>query len=302
MHVEHRRKQTHPFRSFRGLRVLGLAVLVGAAAPACARQESEPSAPFPQPEEVEFGQPVEIPAGLFIYGAGEEDFQLILAQSRVAYPGMVERLRRMLVMPPRPINLPRFYIDEFEVTNRQFAAFLEATGYRPEQPRDFLKHWDNGRLPDWSWDFPVTWVAPVDGEAYCRWRGGRLPTDEEWEKAARGTDARYFPWGNELPRATPPNVGSGKLEPVGNRPGDVSPYGVYDLTGNVAEFTATVVEFEGHRVHTVRGGSFRGGLGNAFTFSRLLGLTRDGREDAVGFRCAYDRLPGGAAAGGEAGN
>ncbi|GAB4231900.1 MAG: formylglycine-generating enzyme family protein [Acidobacteriota bacterium] len=273
------------------LEVLTLVLLL-AAGSACDRSPSDSPGTASGGDEVDFGRPVEIPAGLFIYGAGEEEFQLVLAQSRFAYPGIVERLRRMLVMPPRPVNLPRFYIDEFEVTNRQFAAFLDATGYRPEQPRNFLKHWDKGRLPDWSWDFPVTWVSPTDGEAYCRWRGGRLPTDEEWEKAARGTDGRHFPWGNDLPQVAPPNVGSGKLEPAGNRPGDVSPYGVYDLTGNVAEFTATVVEFEGHRVHTVRGGSYRGGLGNAFTFARFLGLTPDGREDSVGFRCAYDRLPG----------
>ncbi len=242
--------------------------------------------------QVELREPVEIPAGLFLYGATEEQFQLLLSFTRVSFPGMIERLRAMLVIPQQPVNLPRFYIDEFEVTNRQFGVFLQATGYRPTSGKNFLQHWEGAsRPPQWSLDFPVVWVSPEDGEAYCRWRGGRLPTDQEWEKAARGVDGRIFPWGNEFPEATPPNVGSGKLEPVGNRPGDQSPYGVFDLAGNAAEFTDSVVSFENHAVHTLRGGSYRGSTGNALTFVRFLGVPPDDRQESVSFRCAYDSLP-----------
>jgi formylglycine-generating enzyme required for sulfatase activity len=229
-----------------------------------------------------------VPTGDFLYGATEKDFRQLIGTARVNFPGFKERLRKMQVIPPRPVSLPAFSIDEFEVTNQQFAEFLSATHYKPANPTNFLKEWTNGEYPDWAADFPVIWVAPEDAEAYCNWRGGRLPSDEEWERAARGGDSRIFPWGNQPPRPETTNITTDKLEPVGNRPGDRSPFGVYDLGGNVSEITGTLVTFEGRPVHPIRGGSYRSGLQAAFSFQRNLGISDGQRSDSIGFRCVSD--------------
>ncbi len=244
-------------------------------------------APVPPPPDAE--NLVEVPAGIFVYGATEEEFENLLGYARLNFPGMRERFRAMLAIPPQGPVLPRFLIEEFEVTNRQYAAFLEATGYEPRTGRDFLRHWSSGgRYPDWAAEFPVTWVSPEDAAAYCRWRGGRLPTDQEWEKAARGTDGRPFPWGIDPPVPETANYGTDRLEPVGNRAGDRSPYGVYDLAGNASEITGTTLTFQGREVHTVRGGAYNSGTREIFTYSRFLGLGPEERAEYIGFRCVVD--------------
>ncbi len=243
------------------------------------------SAQATQPSPVNM---IKIPAADFLYGATEKNYELLLGTARLNFPGLKDRLRKMQIIPPRPVSIPAFSIDEFEVTNKQFAEFLSASDYEPANRTEYLKEWTNGEYPDWAADFPVIWVAPEDAEAYCKWRGGRLPTDEEWERTARGGDSRIFPWGNQLPRPETTNITTDKLEPVGNRPGDRSPFGVYDLAGNVSEITGTLVTFEGRPVHPLRGGSYRSGLQAAFAFQRNLGISTGQRSDSIGFRCASD--------------
>jgi formylglycine-generating enzyme required for sulfatase activity len=231
---------------------------------------------------------IKIPASDMLYGATEKNFDLLLATARLNFPGMKERLRRMQVIPPKPVSVGPFLIDEFEVTNLQFSEFLAGTHYEPSNQTDFLQVWKNGEYPDWAADFPVIWVSPEDAEAYCEWQGGRLPTDEEWERATRGGDSRIYPWGNDAPGTETTNIATDELEPIGNRPGDRSPFGVYDLGGNVSEITGTVVKFEGRPVHPIRGGSYKSGLQAVFAFQRNLGIGAGQRSDSIGFRCAAD--------------
>jgi formylglycine-generating enzyme required for sulfatase activity len=165
--------------------------------------------------------------------------------------------------PVHPVTLAAFWIDRHEVTNAEFVAFLEAMRVPPGDPR--LR--EDNRSPDRR-----TWVAlndedsriGIDGarfvvqsgferhpvnevtwngaRAYCRWRGARLPTEAEWEAAARGREGRVYPWGDALP--TPEHAvfarRSNQTEPVGSRPAGATPEGVQDLAGNLAEWTSTL--------------------------------------------------------------
>ena len=97
--------------------------------------------------------------------------------------------------------------------------------------------------PPGTSDHPVTWVDASDAAAFCAWLGVRLPTEAEWEKAARGDDARIYPWGDEPPDETRATYGHGSMEtgpsPVGAAPGGASPYGVLDAAGNVWEWVSS---------------------------------------------------------------
>lgn len=133
--------------------------------------------------------------------------------------------------PQHVVNLNAYKIDKYLVTNAQYARFVAATGHRP--PSD----WKGGRIQQGASLFPVTLVNWYDAKAYAKWAGKRLPTEAEWEKAARGTDGRRWPWGNEMDPArlnTYYNVGSASN--VTTYTNGVSPYGVYDMAGNVDEW------------------------------------------------------------------
>ena len=139
---------------------------------------------------------VRVGRGPFYFGLTEQQFQFYLSQTSMNFPGMVERMRERLTIPLRHQFEDQFYISRFELTNREFKNFLLATSYRPSLRRDFLQHWEGAQYPDWAADFPVVWVSASDAAAYCRWIGGELPSETQWEKAARGgSDARAFPWG-----------------------------------------------------------------------------------------------------------
>ncbi|MFI9509070.1 SUMF1/EgtB/PvdO family nonheme iron enzyme [Nocardia sp. NPDC052566] len=131
-----------------------------------------------------------------------------------------------------PAWVDGYYIDIFPTTNADFARFVVATGHAP--PR----HWENGHPPTEIADHPVVWVTWDDAQAYARWALKRLPSDQQWEKAARGTRGNTWPWG---PQPTPAkcNVrgsGPGATTPVDRYKSGVSPYGVYDMCGNVWEW------------------------------------------------------------------
>jgi formylglycine-generating enzyme required for sulfatase activity len=247
------------------------------------------SAEVQPPKEPDLSGMVEIPAGTFTFGTTEELFQSFANAGTMNFPGMVDNLRKDFVIPPRSVDLASFFIGQFEVTNEQYLEFVLETGYLPTDSKNYLKVWaGTTSFPEWAATFPVVWVSQDDASAYCQWKGGRLPTEEEWEKAARGTDARLFPWGNtRLDRETA-NASTNQIEPYGNRPGDVSQYDVYDLAANVAELTATVVQRNGREHVVVRGGSFKTAGREMVTFYRFLNLGQSGRSERVGFRCAAD--------------
>jgi iron(II)-dependent oxidoreductase len=133
--------------------------------------------------------------------------------------------------PQHPVYLKAYRIDKYPVTNAQYARFIAATGHRP--PSD----WKNGKMQQGVLLYPVTLVNWYDAAAYAKWAGKRLPSEAEWEKAARGTDGRRWPWGNEMDPArlnTYYNVGSATN--VTTYANGVSPYGVFDMAGNVDEW------------------------------------------------------------------
>jgi formylglycine-generating enzyme required for sulfatase activity len=202
--------------------------------------------------------------------------------------------------PSSTVTLPAFYIDETEVTNAEYAAFCKATGHpdlapaAPETP-----------FPDAPFDpafsiEPVTTVSWQDATAYAKWAGKRLPTAQEWEKAARGTDGRPFPWGSDPWTTGVPT----QLQPVTSEPDRRSPYGAYNMAGNAWEWTSTrdsagPREFDqmskllgttnfSHDWYTVKGGSFAPGGSSQFASYLRRGLPSDTKSPWVGFRCARD--------------
>ncbi|HMS82483.1 MAG TPA: formylglycine-generating enzyme family protein [Nitrospira sp.] len=137
--------------------------------------------------------------------------------------------------PVHRVYLNAFYIDKFEVTNARFAKYVEAI--QSEPPWGF----SDKETPVVHADRPVRWVSWMDAMGYCLWVGKRLPTEAEWEKAARGTDERMYPWGNDPP--TPVHAvyglkegGAETVSVIGNHHMGQSPYGVQDLAGNLYEW------------------------------------------------------------------
>jgi formylglycine-generating enzyme required for sulfatase activity len=179
----------------------------------------------------------------------------------------------------RPVNAAAFYIDKYPVTNADYKKFVDATGYPPPM------HWRRGTYPEGKANHPVVQVKWAEADAYAKWAGKRLPTEEEWEKAARGTDGRDYPWGNEWDksRANTCETRIFDTTPVGQfSPQGDSPYGVADMGGNVWEWTGGT---GGVMLQPLRGGTWDATHDTARCFSRLR-YTPNRRNDYIGFRCA----------------
>jgi len=210
--------------------------------------------------------------------------------------------------PERRIFLDAFYMDSLEITNGRYLEFVKATGHRiPEHPRDkTLTLWQGATVPAAFKDHPVINVDWSDAAAYCAWAGRRLPTEAEWERAARGTTGRRFPWGDAEPTRTLANYlnqwrNGGGLEPVGSHPQGASPEGVQDLQGNVWEWVS-----DWYDPHYYEKGPLRNPKGpNEGTRKVMRGsgweseapllrsahrLSSDpkNRNHSLGFRCAID--------------
>ncbi|MDX8400357.1 MAG: formylglycine-generating enzyme family protein [Gallionellaceae bacterium] len=165
-------------------------------------------------EWAELDSMVEIPAGSFLMGT---DYERADAQDR----------------PQHSVKLPTFWMDKYLVTNAQYARFVADTAHRPPL------NWKDGKIPEGERMRPVTMVSWYDASAYAKWIGKHLPSEAEWEKSARGTDGRRWPWGNKMNPAllnTYYNVGSATN--VNTYPKGASPYGIMDMAGNVDEWTA----------------------------------------------------------------
>jgi formylglycine-generating enzyme required for sulfatase activity len=146
--------------------------------------------------------------------------------------------------PQHSLDLPEFYIGKYPVTNAQFAAFLRAAGHKAADDK-----WQSGQFPQGGTTHPATFLSWHDAVAFCRWFSQasghlvRLPTEAEWEKAARGTDGRIYPWGNQPPTAELCNFSQnvGSTTPVGSySPQGDSPYEAADMAGNVWEWCSTL--------------------------------------------------------------
>ncbi len=219
---------------------------------------------------------------------------------------------------PRTVTVVPFRIMPLEVTNRQYAAFVTATGYASDPEKSGAGYvwtgrwrlvagadWRHPHGPDDSGesrrDHPVVQVSARDAAAFCAWAGLRLPAEEEWELAARGKDGRRYPWGNAGPRdgnvhranfgalaCCAPDASDGyrRTAPVGRFPEGVSPFGLLDMAGNVWEWTSSRFPGRGQEV-VLRGG----GWGNnpwCLRTSYRHGNPPDIGLDMVGFRCAGD--------------
>ncbi len=204
--------------------------------------------------------------------------------------------------PQHQVRIGAFYMDAHEVTVVQYEKFLDATGHiLPE-------FWPYDETRDYA-DRPVVGVDWGGAKAYCEWTGKRLPTEAEWEYAARGNDGRRYPWGEAKPTAEKANVGRSwsykfykdRLEPVGSHAGAASPFGIHDMAGNVWEWVADWYDAKyyaqspgenppGPRDGTkrvLRGGSWNFAGKYSRTASRLRYEPRHRAAD-IGFRCARD--------------
>lgn len=189
------------------------------------------------------------------------------------------------------VTLKPFFIDAYEVTCEQYRVFIQATSYAV--PRGWL----NGNCPGGSARKPVTGISWADAKGYADWANKRLPTEEEWEYAARGTDGRLYPWGNEW-RSGMANAdsASGDLAEVGSYRG-ASPFGAYDMVGNAWEWTASTLQaYPGGRLpvqdrqdlRVIRGGNWQSARGAATTTYRGAWPAINADYSTCGFRLVKD--------------
>lgn len=261
----------------------------------------------PQPvERVDLTTMVYVPAGSFLMGYSEP------------YINLRGTNERAYAMPLHVVNLDAFYIDRYEVTYADYLLFLNTMGgnelacdgfrcaaiQRPGDPDSLsskiLLEGKRYKVEPALEDVPVGDVSWYGATAYCVWQGKRLPTEAEWEKAARGTDGRLFPWGNEWnPGWSTHNTGG--PHSIGSNPLDVSPYGVYDMLGNVVEWVEDwyAPDYYAHsplqnptgpadgerRVHRSLGGGVDAQGEIRFGLPRRSSGERD--LPSTGFRCAY---------------
>ncbi|HEX8457763.1 MAG TPA: SUMF1/EgtB/PvdO family nonheme iron enzyme [Pyrinomonadaceae bacterium] len=197
--------------------------------------------------------------------------------------------------PEHLVSVKSFYLDAYEVTCEQYAKYMKATGAPPPPT------WREGEFAPSDARLPVTGVSWIEANAYARWAGKRLPTEEEWELAARGTDARRYPWGDEW-RSDAANAGdhsAGRMVEVGSYPAGRSPSGAFDMIGNAWEWTASdfkpypgadVKPSATHKEEKVIRGGYWGSRPGFATATYRTGWGARGEQDYsnTSFRCALD--------------
>jgi len=202
--------------------------------------------------------------------------------------------------PPHQVYSRAFYMDRYPVTNAEYKRFVDATKHAPPS------HWNWGRIPAGKEQHPVVHVSWEDASKYAAWADKRLPTEAEWEKAARGTDGRIYPWGNDADPAKYYLITHNQnSKPVGSYPSGASPYGALDMSGGVSEW---VFDWYGSTYyqesllsnpqgpvngdwHVLRGGSWLGYVDlvrSAFRFWSNPSYTSLSNS---GFRCARGTSP-----------
>jgi serine/threonine-protein kinase len=268
-----------------------------------------------------------VPAGEFVMGIAPDEIASLLRRNLKAKGALLKD-----ETPSHRVFLDAFYIDTHEVTNARFRQFVQATGYRTQAEREGggmirtgAKTW--AQVSDANWRsptgqgsgiagleaHPVVQMSWHDAKAYCSWAGKRLPTEAQWEKAARGTDGRLYPWGNQSDgvrvnfcdrncafewKDDSVDDGYGSTAPVGSYEAGKSPYGAYDMAGNVWEWVSDRYNAgyyqssparnpqgpaSGAQVG-LRGGSWLYGA-LAFRATVRSGVPPDRRNNNIGLRC-----------------
>ncbi|RMH72554.1 MAG: PEGA domain-containing protein [Gemmatimonadetes bacterium] len=250
-----------------------------------------------------------IPAGEFTMGLREDQIDSLLARDET-----FQREWFANQTPAKRVYVDAFYIDKYEVTNADFARFLNAV--KPDTIDQLIKYdktytriYPSGAeyvVRKGYENYPVVYVTFAGAQAFAAWAGKRLPTEAEWEKAARGDHIQLFPWGStfEPDRANTSDVDDTYLglAPVGTFPKGASPYGVEDLAGNLWEWCADAylpdylkradtrnphIPLEESPLRVLRGGSYLNNYHLAIVASRQ-GVPVDYRDFVVGFRCVKD--------------
>ncbi len=279
--------------SWRMIVLVGIAVVaaaVGGAFVFRSRPDSQAASPIgPETPVIRTeSDMVSVPAGEFLMGSTDAQVNDAHRSDTAGY----DRSAYLIEYPQRTVFLPSFHIDRKEVSNADYRMFADAMGKDvPEASKS-----QNLNAPNQ----PVVGVDWAEADAYCRWVGKRLPTEAEWEKAARGTDGRIFPWGNEWKDDRDDHIGNQDFEataPVDTELG-ISPYGALNMAGNVYEWVNDDLGlYPGNEkslpyrlngsAKLMRGGGYADGTVQHRTSWRLA-YPKDFRDLDLGFRCAKD--------------
>lgn len=245
------------------------------------------SAPHPPPDMIL------VPAGPFTMGSDKVDTEQQGAEFGSAKPWYLDE------HPEHQVTLPNYFIDRFEITNNQFKRFIDASRAHPPEI------WEGDTYPKGYGNYPITGVSWHEASHYCNWAGKRLPTEAEWEKAARGIDRLEFPWGDDFDpkKANTGASGIGHLLPVGSYPEGISPFGAYDMSGNAWEWVEDWYQpypgsddqnnKYGQKSKVFRGGGYGGGGGHYalplfYRTAYRSSIPPDESYMDLGFRCVKD--------------
>ena len=237
-----------------------------------------------------------VPSGYFIMGEDRQGAERLAEILGVDDP---DTFAAYEWYPKRREYVAGFFVDKYEVTRQRWDRFLEAADHEPAH--------SNGPAEKQAGEYalhPAVSITWAEAQKYANWSHKQLPTEKQWEKAARGTDGRFYPWGNEPPtaeRGVFPLREDGKniFQMVGSRPAGASPYGCMDMSGNVYEWTSEWMEpypnnpeadrmfsYTGHQYGMLRGGSFYHAM-HAVGCAKRFGFEADETYYHVGFRTVW---------------
>lgn len=259
-----------------------------------ARERQAPRVTAPAPDPVRFSH-------LRIAKLGQDAAPMVFIRGGTVWRGSKEERGEFDEKPARQVTIHSYFIDLYEITNAQYQQFIEKTGRHRQEVMVFFDDISVLFQPK----LPAVGVAWFDADAYCTWNGKRLPTEAEWEHAARGEDDRAWPWGETYAEGYANGRGEDDgfayTAPVGSFEAGRSPFGLYDLSGNVLEWVFDWYdEFyykdgqitypkgpDSGMAKVVRGGSWDN-VGNDLRTTKRSAVAPNRKEATIGFRCAMD--------------